>query len=234
MLIDLHVHTAYSEDFDLPLGEAIEKCREAGIEGLLLAECDTIPPLDEVKAAAEEHDFPVFVGVDVDASDGRCIVVPRDPADERFLAQAWGEDDDDFRVRDVVRVAEEIDAVVIATHPWLDDGGPYLGDRIYDIEGITAIEVLCGVKRHMSNDLALEATNSIGLPGIGGSDTGPEGQRLGRFATAFADEIGSQDELVDALVDGACWAVEISEPRGEMRSRGGRGGRGRGGRGGRR
>ncbi len=246
MLIDLHVHTAYSEEFDLSLTDAITRCREAGISALLLTECDVAPPLDEVREIAEKENFKVFIGMDVDAADGRAIVVPRDPADDRFKNQCWADKGDDFRVRDVIRAVAELDGTVLATHPYLDDGGAFLGDRIGRLEELAGIEIVCGLKNDLSNDLALEVAHAMSVPGLGGSDTGPEGQRLGRFATIFADEIETQEELVDALVEGTFWAVELSKadpdrprrprrpPRDRGRGRGrgrggGRGGRGRGG-----
>ena len=225
MLIDLHVHTSYGDDFEATLEEAITACRGRGISAVLLAECDLIPPLDEVQATASAESFKVFVGVDIDARDGRVIGVPRDPADERFQKQGWA-DGSDFRVCDVIEWFDGIDGATFAAHPYLDDGGPYLGDRVYDLPGLAGVEVACGVKDDLANDLALEAANTMGVPVVGGSDTGPEGQRLGHFATAFADEIETQEELVDALREGTFWAVEIAPA--EMRRKPRRRGRGRG------
>lgn len=209
MLIDLHVHTAYSEGFTCSLEDTIARCREAGIGALLLAECDVVPDLDEVRRISQELEFPIFVGVDVDASDGRVIAVPADPTAPGFQNQSWAGQRDDFLVRHVIEAVADMDGAVLAAHPYLDDGGPYLGDRIYDIPGFAGVEVACGVKRHLCNDLALEAASSMAVPTVGGSDTGPEGQRLGSYATAFVDEITTQEELVAALLEGAFWAVEL-------------------------
>ncbi|MFT7623590.1 MAG: hypothetical protein ACI9WU_002773 [Myxococcota bacterium] len=241
VLIDMHVHTEYSDEFELTLKDAVTRAREAGLNGLLLAECDVVPPLDEVKAIADEENFPIFIGIDIDCYDGRVILVPRDPTDKRFQTQSWADDDDDFRVVDVVRAGKKMGAIAIAAHPYLDDGGPFLGDRLTRIEGLAGVEVACGVKSFMSNDRALEAASAMALPGVGGSDTGPEGQRLGKFATVFPEDIASQTELVDALEEGLYWAVMLgaAEPRPRQRSgrsggRSGGGGRGdnRGGGGG--
>ena len=213
MLIDLHVHTDASDGFETSLTDVIERCRERGIGAVLLAECDVVPDLDEVAKVSKDLDFPIFVGMDVDCADGRVIAVPLDPADQRFADQSWRDEDDDANVRQVIDALAEMDGVVIAAHPYLDDGGPYLGDRIYKVEGFAGVEVACGVKRHISNDLALEAASGLGLPTVGGSDTGPEGQRLGQYATAFAEDIATQEELVQALNNGMFWAVDIRLPR---------------------
>ena len=225
----MHVHTAYSEDFTLTLEDAVERCRLNGIDGILLAECDVIPNLEEVAAVAESTGFPIFVGVDIDADDGRVIAVPSDPTDERFANQTWCGDDDRPTVSRVIDVMSSLDGVVLAAHPYLDDGGPFLGDRLYKVEGLAGVEVACGVKRRLSNDLALEAAVGLGLPTVGGSDTGPEGQRLGHYATLFADQITSQEELVEALQGGTFWAVEIRKSRSDRSRRDGRS-RERGGR----
>jgi len=219
VLIDLHVHSSYSEGFELSLAEIAEKCRARGITAALLAECDTIPDADEVARLSKELNFTFFIGVDIDGADGRLIAVPANPADERFTSQCWRGDDDDTSVKDVIDAMEELEGAVIAAHPYMDDGGPYLGDGIYDIEGISAVEVLCGVEDFMANDLALEAAVAEGLGTVGGSDTGPEGQRLGQFATVFAQEITNQEDLVEALQSGMCWAVEIRSPEEGPRNR---------------
>lgn len=229
LLIDLHVHTSFSDDFDIELPDVVARCREQGIGAILLAECDTVPDPAEVKKVAQDLGYRIFLGVEVNADDGRVIAVPPDPADERFLDQTWFRKDGSVRVVDVINVMRELDGAVIAAHPYLDDDGPYLGDRIYRIDGLAAIEVACGVPKHMPNDLALEAAATMGLPTVGGSDSGPEGQRLGAYATAFAQDVTSQEELVDALNNGAYWAVAMSRPR---RGEGGGGHRGGGGGGG--
>jgi len=234
VLIDMHVHTSFGEDFETPLAEVIKTTRERGIDGVLLTECDLVPPLDEVRAVAEDQDFKVFVGIDVDCDDGRVIGIPRDPGADGFVNQEWA-DGDRLRVRDVVRWFADNDGATIAAHPYLDDGGPFLGDRVSRVGGLAGVEVACGYKDDLANDLALEASSSMSVPVLGGSDTGPEGQRLGRFATLFADAIQTQEDLVLALLDGTFWAVELADadtrrkPRGRGRGRRG-GGRSRGNR----
>ncbi len=218
MLIDLHVHTNASEGFTLTLADAIERAKARGLSGILLAECDHVPDIDAVDAQAEKARFPVFVGIDIDAADGRLIAVPPDPTDSRFVEQRWRNADGDTRIADVVRVMNELGGAVLAAHPYMEDGGPQLGDRIFRTRGLVGVEVLCGVDDDMANDLALEAAASMALPTFGGSDTGPDGQRLGLYCTAFASEITSQHELVAALKEGAYWPVELKKPEPRRRS----------------
>ena len=226
LLIDMHVHTELSEGFDTTLEEVAKACQERGIEAALLAECDVVANWSEVESASREQDFLFFVGVDIDANDGRVIAIPEDPQNERFVQMQWRDDNDETSVSDVVSLLDEIGGVVIACHPYLDDGGPFLGDRVYKMRGLTAIEVECGLRKRLPNDLALEAAAGMSLPTIAGSDTGPEGQRLGRFATAFAANVQTQAELVAALRTGACWAVRIEPAKdGDSRSSRPRGGR---------
>jgi predicted metal-dependent phosphoesterase TrpH len=229
VLIDMHVHTSASDGFDIGLDEVIERLKQRGITGALLAECDVVPDWEAVKAAAERNKFTLFVGVDIDAADGRLIAVPADPTDARFLEQAWRGDDGDTNLALVSRAMEAMGGVVLAAHPYMDDGGPSLGDKIYRSRGIAAIEILCGLKDDLANDLALEAAASLNLPSFGGSDTGPEGERLGHYATAFADAPRTQEDFVAALRDGSFWAVELrragtrrSPPRGDRGERGDR------------
>lgn len=218
MLIDLHVHTNFSDGFDIGLADVIERCKARGIDALVLAECDVIPDLAKVQAIADAAGFPVFVGVDIDASDGRLIAVPLDPTDKRFQDQTWRRGDDDTSIAEVVKVMTEIDGVVLAAHPYMDDGGPALGDRIFRTRGLSGVEILCGVDDDLANDLVLEAAATLALPTFGGSDTGPDGQRVGVYATAFAAEVQTQKQLVAALKEGSYWAVELRRADGAKRS----------------
>ncbi|HIN86574.1 MAG TPA: hypothetical protein EYN06_08850, partial [Myxococcales bacterium] len=207
----------------------------AGINALALTEYDRIPDLDEVAATSKKLEFPIFVGIDIDTDDGRVLAFAPDPSDARFSEMSWDPGDGPMGIKEVLGVMDELGGAVIAMHPYLDDGGPYLGDRIYKMGGLSGVEVVCGIKQHLANDSALEAASALGLPTIGGSDTGPEGQRLGRFATAFSKTVSNQEELVGTLIEGGYWAVEIGEPgeassrtrpRPRPRQRGGRGPRG--------
>ncbi len=227
MILDLHVHTNFSEDFDIGLEDVIRKARDMGLSGIMLTECDVVPDLEEVRAISERLGFPVFVGLEVNADDGRVLAVVPDPADPRFADQPWLSKED-LSISDVVEIMEELGGVAIAAHPYLDDG-PFLGDRVFKTQGLTAIEVVCGVPGHLPNDLALEAAASLQLPTVGGSDSGPEGQRIGSYGTAFAETIRSQEHLVNALRSRSYWACTLRRPRRDGDRGGGRGhGGGRG------
>jgi predicted metal-dependent phosphoesterase TrpH len=224
VIIDLHVHTAYSDDFEVGLDESIDKLRQRGISGLLLTECDMVPDLDEIQSVAKENDFRIFVGVEVEAMQGRFIGIPADPTQERFQQCAWLPEDGLPELEDVITFFHELDGLVIAVHPYLDDGEAFLGDAVFETKGLDALEILCGVRGHFPNDRALEAAASLNLPAIGGSDSGPKGERLGHFATVFADEVRTQQELIDAIRVGDAWPVEVrpahlSQGRGQGRGR---------------
>ena len=216
MLVDLHVHTSFSEGYAVDVEEAVRRCRLGGIDAIVLTECDVIPDPDAVKEVSERLGFPIFVGVDIDTTRGRLVGIPPDPWDERFL---WvGEDEDSVTPERVLAAFEEIGGVIIAAHPYVDDGGPVFGDGIVDVEGLAAVEVVCGVQDELANDLALEAVAGMGLRVVGGSDSSEDGERLGRFATAFLEPIGTQAELVEAIREGFCWPVRV-DPIGSARKR---------------
>jgi hypothetical protein len=213
VLIDLHVHTDYSDGFDLPLSDVIRKASDRGLNAIVLTECDLVPDVKEVQEIAAEAGFPVFVGAEIEFDNGRAIGIPADPTDKRFADCGWTNDDGLPSLGQVIDFFKELNGVVLAVHPFLDDGGPYLGHTVCDTTGLVAIEVLCGVSNHMANDRALEAAASMGLPAIGGSDSGPRGERLGQFATVFSQPVSNQAELVEALKSGDAWPVEMMRPR---------------------
>jgi hypothetical protein len=98
--------------------------------------------------------------------------------------------------------------VAIPAHPYQRGiVGGSLGDRVLELQGLLALEVINGSISEADNEAAARAAHAMGLAAIGGSDAHGI-PALGRAYTGFSAPIGSEEELVQALKSGqytACW-----------------------------
>jgi len=102
-------------------------------------------------------------------------------------------------------------AAVVAARPYDREIQYPAGDFILTLQGLNAVEAFNPKVRQTANELALEAAESLRLPCVGGSDARGSLEELGRAATLFRKPIGTQEELVQALLEGEYWAVMMGE-----------------------
>jgi len=104
--------------------------------------------------------------------------------------------------------------IAIPAHPFQRDMlGRCVGNRVFDLENLTAMEVINGSASAEENEKAAEAATRLGISGTGGSDA--HGLIvLGRAYTLFPASVNTETELVRALRSGgykACWNNEYYE-----------------------
>ncbi|MCA3011641.1 MAG: hypothetical protein INH41_04485, partial [Myxococcaceae bacterium] len=71
---------------------------------------------------------------------------------------------------------------------------------VFSLKVLSAIEVYNPKVRADANELALEASESLGLPGVAGSDARTSLDEIGYAATLFKKPVNTQAELVKALL----------------------------------
>ena len=249
MLIDLHVHSNLASRSTLEPGEIIIRARQAGLDAVCFTEDTPFADWKALKDAGDEMEFSVFVGLDLQTEHGRLLAYLPDPElvePDRLLPKP--RDGARYRSDKVVEAVLNAGGVVAAAAPYHRDEKPSYGDRIFRMEGITAVETKNARCPLVVNDFALEAAENLRLPGLGGSDVRDSLQHIGRSASLIGSSAADEAELVQALSSGDVWAVEIADPSalpsrpkpppprqyGDRDRRGGRdryrsGGRGRGG-----
>lgn len=174
-----------------------------------MIECDFVFDLGEVQVVVTDVDFWVFVGVEVEVNQGWFIVIFMDLNQEKFKECVWLFEDGLFELKDVILFFNDVGGVVIVVYFYLDDGEVFLGDEVYNVEGLVVVEILCGVWGYFFNDWVLEVVVSFGLFNVGGSDIGFKGEWLGYFVMVFVDDIENQGQLVEVIRNGDVWVVEI-------------------------
>jgi predicted metal-dependent phosphoesterase TrpH len=243
MLIDLHVHSHHTRGGTLHPRDVLARAAAGGLAGVAFTDLNTLDALEEVRAAGRESGLLALVGVEVAADHGRWLCFFPDPARVPPPPQVFGSATP-WPVREVLAKVKELGGVAVAAHPYDKTTERPVGDLLFTLDGLAAIQGLHGRTRGGANDLAIEAADHMNLPCVGGSGALTSLDEVGVAATLFRDPVTSEADLVAQLRAGTvyCAAVGVTPPppgrgdrpgrRDERGGRGGRDDRGRGGRGG--
>jgi hypothetical protein len=241
MLIDLHVHSHHTPGVAMAPRDAVRRAREAGLDGVVITDLNTLEGLEEVRAAAREEAFLALCGVELATDRGHYLCYFPDPGRVPNPPQIFGTTP--WPVREVLARVAELGGVVVAAHPYDKSIDRPSGDFVFTLDGLSALEGLNASRRGPVNDLAVEAADHMNLPCTGASGAHlPE--EIGRAATLFREPVRGEADLVAQLRAGTVHCVSIGAfpavpqrpdrperrggdrggPRGGGRDRGGRGG----------
>ena len=231
MLIDPHVHSHHTQGVSLTPAEAVRRAREAGLDGVVITDLNTLEGLPEVRAAAREQGFLALCGVELATDHGHYLCYFPEPERIPNPPQIFGTTP--WPVREVLAKVAELGGVAVAAHPYDKSIERPSGDFIFTLDGLSALEGLCARRRGPANDLAVEAADHMNLPCMGGSGA-HQASEIGNAATLFKLPVASEADLVAQIRAGAVFCVEIGpRPQAERAPSGGwghhrDGGRGRG------
>jgi hypothetical protein len=213
MVVDLHVVVPQGDPDALERG--LEACIEAGLDGVCLLGEAVAPPVEAARASRFAARLALFFGVRFPVDRGVLLWLPADPA---VLA------DEPWRAappRDAAGVTALADAhggVVLAAHPYDRTRGDSFGDGIFNMVGLTGIEVANARQDRFRNNMAVDATLRTKTSAFGGTAS-DEVERIGRAATVFLEVPADQAALVEALRRSDTWAVEFLASLDEALSR---------------
>jgi hypothetical protein len=190
--VDLHVHSRYSGDTDADAEEMLERARERGLHGLAFTEHYSYEASEPVESLREKYagSLIIFRGVEFSAAEGHCLIFGANT--DRMMMKGAS-------IRDLTRVVNEKGGVVIPSHPFRP--GTSLGDLIFSVSGICALEGYNGCNMRSYNDRALDAASRLGLPFTGGSDAHLPAE-VGQCVTSFERAV-TEDNLIALLKAGA-------------------------------
>lgn len=251
MFIDLNIHSQNSSCGVLEPEEIILRAKSVGLDAICFTEDRPFSNWKELKELGKLHELTVLVGLEIPTDQGHflCYVPDSSMVEPGNLFEDWTESDDPLVFDDVLATAKKAGAILVPAHPFLrkshlpeDPKFRPSGDRLFQLDGVEAIETRNAHCSPMMNDFALEATFHLKQTGISGSDTHKNLNSLGTVATMFLNPVTDEKELVEAITRSETWPVELMEevrlrPRPQSRSggggsRGGDRGGSRGGRGG--
>jgi hypothetical protein len=241
MLLDLHVHSRFTPGGALDPRDIVRRAREAGLDGVVITDMNTMDGLADVRAAGQAEGFLALCGVEIATDRGHYLAYFPDPEKVPALPQLFGTPP--WPVGDVIAKVASLGGVVVAAHPYDKGVERPGGDVLFTLDGLSAVEGLETRRRPAVNDLAVEAADHLGLPCVGASGAKDSLDEIGKAATLFRDPVRTEADLVAQLRSGTVYSVAIGvtpgpsegrvarSPRGP-RDAGGRGA-GRGGRKGR-
>ena len=150
--IDLHVHSKYSGDTDSEPEEALIHAIDLGLQGIAFTEHYSYAASGHVEGLKEKYNDSILIirGVEFSSEEGHCLIFGVD-TDSLALRYA--------PIEDIVRIVNLNGGVVIPSHPYRR--GNSLGDRIYDLGGLTAVEGYNGNNMHAFNVRAIEAAQGF-------------------------------------------------------------------------
>ena len=213
MLIDLHVHSKATANCALEPAQVVARAGQLGLDGVAFTDLNTLSGCADALAAAKPE-VAVFVGLELSTDHGHYLVFFPNPERVPDPAQMLGEPSGkSWSAREALDKVAELGGVAIAAHPYDRDLERPAGDYIFTLKDrLVALEGLNARRKPGVNDLAVEASEHMGLPCTGGSGAVGSLEEVGKAATFFAGKITSHAELVAALRAGGYFPVGAGRP----------------------
>lgn len=135
MLIDPHVNPLSVTPADF-----IQHMIEASIDGVVLVLKHQVKEALPYIQALNENDFIVFQGVELQLQKGSIVFIP-DHLDQSFIRTDFKPRNGDFWTeRDAFEVLKPFSGIVIAAHPYSRMSHSTLGDLVFRLARLDAIE----------------------------------------------------------------------------------------------
>lgn len=211
MILDMHVHTAASDDSTATIHGYIDLIlayrQFHPVDGFVLTEHRTYTPGLELQRYWDEYGVLVLQGVEMDTNLGHLLVYGlTDRVLERFDVTKRMHDG-----RRIIAEVEELGAVAIPSHPFRESVfGNIIERDVREVAGVRILEGYNGQNSHQQNARAAALCTQHGFREIAGSDAHyVDPNWFLTCATAFEDTITSSAALVEALRYGAYRPIQL-------------------------
>ena len=222
-LFDLHIHTTKgSADSSLSPEDLILEAERLGLRGLCITEHSGPWDRHEFERFASRHNVVLVRAMEADTDLGHMLAFGLYRYESGF-----------HKAAELCRAANAVGGFVISAHPFRGVLGKHMRERPYLYRSLPgslpkkpedalehpvfqlahAIEVANGGTADEENTFAMKVASLLKMPVTGGSDAHSL-HGLGRFVTAFRDEINSEAEFLKALHSGKFYpAIGLREGR---------------------
>jgi len=199
MNIDLHCHTKYSYDCYLEPQDLIKRARELGLDGVCITEHCSYDLSRTVTDLDHDDGFIILRGLEISTNMGHLLAYG--VKDDSW--NTWSRDNylDTF---EVIRAIHLKGGICAPAHPFREWDS--LGDAIFTVDGLDALETHNGINSLDKNEKAVHAASTLRLPSIGGSDCHSI-EQVGRAFTEFFNPIQTIDDMVGEIKKGNCRGV---------------------------
>lgn len=201
MIIDLHCHTKYSYDCYLEPSDLIKRARELGLDGLCITEHYSYALSRAVTGEGQGDGLVILRGLEISTNMGHLLAYG--VKDDSW--NTWSRDNY-LDIGEVIRTIHLRGGICVPAHPFR--GWDSLGDAIFTLDGIDAVETHNGSDGLDENEEAMHAASSLNLPSIGGSDCHSI-EQVGRACTEFSNPIRTVDDMIREVKKGNCRGVYI-------------------------
>lgn len=212
MLIDLHVHSYLSRDCQLDPRAVLQRAESFGLDGVAFTETNTQDGCDELFDLQRTTKLKIFVGLELATDKGQYLCFFEKPDRAPEPVQLWGSNrETPWKADEALPKLKGLGAVIVAARPYDKDFPTPALDAVKSMKVLSAVEVYNPKVRAGANELAIEAAESLKLPGVAGSDARGSLDELGYGATLFTKPVNSQAELVKALAGRDYYPVQMGE-----------------------
>ncbi|OHC70477.1 MAG: metal-dependent phosphohydrolase [Rhodocyclales bacterium RIFCSPLOWO2_02_FULL_63_24] len=198
MWIDTHCHTKHSYDNWLEPVDLIRRAKALGLDGVCITEHYSYEASAPVERIGREEGLLVLRGVEIATDRGHLLAYG--VIDDGW--NVWGRDSY-LPLEEVIERINELGGICAPAHPFRNVGLASLMEGLLDLKDIAAVESHNGVNAESDNDLAIHASQHLGLPTLGGSDC-HKTVAVGRCATEFSQPVHDMASFIAAVKAGAC------------------------------
>jgi len=209
VILDLHTHSIKSDDGRAKVENYCQWIRTRGlpIDGFVLTEHRQFDLESDYSPLAAEFDITILKGAEVETEYGHVLVFGVTAP----LLEAFDFSDIHLPLASVIEACDAHGAVPVPCHPGRKRVGMSAHLEEHGVPpGVRIVETLNGGSRDNEDQVAQSMATELGYLGIGGSDAHIV-SHVGRCATRFPNPIGSEQELVAALIAGGFEAVTFKE-----------------------
>jgi hypothetical protein len=214
LIIDIHTHSSHTTGCNLSISQLADQIKKTGLDGFCITDTNSLAGIDEAASVAKAANTLILVGLEAQTDCGYFLVFVPEPKKIPDLSQWLGlEDETPIEYSNLVKAVKSENGIIIAACPFDRNIPNSPRDSIVRLEGIGAVEVLCGTQSLQANELAEELAAGSGLPGVGGSNTRQDTDEIGKIATLVRGNIKSEADLIEKINSFDVWPVSIGKPQ---------------------
>lgn len=198
MLIDIHIHEEKgSFDSQLSIEKSIAEAEAKGLDALCITDHDSLYWRRRIEGYQKKTDVLLIVGVEIFTLDGDLLCFGIDTLPKKRM-----------RAKETIAYVKKQGGVCIAAHPYRENNRG-LGDLIYQLDELTAVEGLNGRTKTYNNRKAMALSRNFNLKVVGGSDAHTP-EEVGQWATYFNNEISNEKQFIESLKKGQYYPVHLA------------------------
>ena len=162
-----------------------------GLDAVCITEHHSYSLSEPFQNIAQKMNFPIFRAMEYRAAEGHLLIFGVKAGRSDLLSG--------LPMQKVVDWTQGLGGVAVPAHPYqISMTGVSLGDGLFKLKGLIALEAINGSLNDDDNRKAMAAASRLGIAGIGGSDAHGI-QSLGKAYTIFPEPVRTMPELILAL-----------------------------------